>query len=99
LKWNIPLRKKRLCFELHKFAVAEGELVDGARISVLILWVLRRKVPVRIRIDGCGWGQGLEHWALLMASGIYIIIYSSTRLVISHGLYDRSGTSKNVHII
>ena len=54
---------------------------------------------MRIKIDGCGWGQALEDGALLMSLGVQIIIYSFTRLVISHGFYDRADTSKNVHII
>jgi hypothetical protein len=69
------------------------DLVDE-RISVLILFVPIRKLRVRIRIDGCGWEQGLEDWALLMALGIQIIIYSSSCLLIS-----RADTSKNVHMV
>ena len=77
----------------------KGTLWMWARISVLILCVLRRKVWVRIKIDGCGWGQALEDGALLMSLGVQITIYSFTRFVISHGFYDRADTSKNVHIV
>jgi len=54
---------------------------------------------VRIKIGGCGWGQGFEDVALLMSFGNQITIYSFTRFVISHGFYDRADTSKNVHIV
>jgi len=50
-----------------------------ARISVLNLYVRIRNLRVRIRIEGCGWGQGLEDWALLIALEIQIIMYSSTQ--------------------
>jgi hypothetical protein len=70
-----------------------------ARISVLILFVSIDKLRVRIIIDGFSWEQGLEDWALLVALGIQIIIYSSPRLVISHGFCDRADTSKNVHML
>jgi hypothetical protein len=59
-----------------------------------------RKLRLQIRIDGCGWGQGVEDWALLLALGIQIIIYPSSRLVvIALGFYDRADTWKNVHIV
>ena len=73
-----------------------------ARISVLILYVRIRNLRVRIRIVGCGWGQGLEDWALLMVLEIQIIMYSSTQgstFGILHGFCDRADTSKNVHIV
>ena len=73
-----------------------------ARISVLILYMRIRNVRVRIRIESCVWGQGLEDWALLMVLEIQIIMYSSTQgstFGILRGFCDRADTSKNVHIV
>jgi len=57
----------------------QGTVWMWARISVLIFCVRIKKMRVRIKIDGCGWLQGLEDWALLMALVIQMIIYSSTQ--------------------
>ena len=73
------LRKKYLCFELYNSCVRKGTLWMWARISVLILYVRIRNLRVRIRIEGCDWGQGLEDWALLMTLEIEIMMYSSTQ--------------------
>jgi len=79
LHWNIPLRKKVLCFELYNSRVRKGTLWTWAPICVLLLCLRIRKLRVRMEIEGCGWGQGREAWALLMALGIQTIIYSSTQ--------------------
>jgi hypothetical protein len=54
---------------------------------------------MRIRIDGCGSGQSVVGLGTANDFGDWIIIYSPSCFVISHGFYDRAYTLKNVYML